>query len=114
MKDHATLIEAFVLLRERMPSKRAELRLAIVGDGPLLPAIRAKVTAAGIADAVWLPGARTDVAEILRDFSVFAMSSIAEGTPGSALEAMASGLPAVGTNVGAKLRKSSMLASPVR
>jgi glycosyltransferase involved in cell wall biosynthesis len=40
------------------------------------------------------------VAAILRSFDMFAMSSIAEGTPGSALEAMATGLPVVGTRVG--------------
>jgi sugar transferase (PEP-CTERM/EpsH1 system associated) len=100
VKDHATLVDAFVLLRERMPDRGATLRLAIVGDGPLLPALRAKVAAAGVADAVWLPGARTDIAGILRTMNVFAMSSIAEGTPGSALEAMASSLPVVGTRVG--------------
>lgn len=100
VKDHASLLAAFILLRERLPALRARLRLAIVGDGPLLPALRAQAQAAGIADLVWLPGARTDVAEILRDLAVFAMSSIAEGTPGSALEAMASGLPVVGTRVG--------------
>jgi glycosyltransferase involved in cell wall biosynthesis len=99
VKDHATLIDAFLLLRDRSPL-RPRLRLAIVGDGPLLPAMRAKAQAAGVANVVWLPGARTDVPDILRSFDVFAMSSIAEGTPGSALEAMASGLPVVGTRVG--------------
>ena len=100
VKDHASLVDAFAMLRERMPELRARLRLAIVGSGPLLPALRAKVEAAGLQDAVWLPGARTDVAALLRSFDLFAMSSIAEGTPGSALEAMASGLPVVGTRVG--------------
>ena len=100
VKDHASLVDAFLLLRERLPQLRDRLRLAIVGDGPLLAAIRAKAAAAGIADAVWLPGARTDIADILRSLDVFAMSSLAEGTPGSALEAMASGLPVVGTRVG--------------
>jgi sugar transferase (PEP-CTERM/EpsH1 system associated) len=100
VKDHATLLAAFLLLRERQPSLKERLRLAIVGDGPLLEAMRARAAAAGVSDAVWLPGARTDVADILRSFDIFAMSSIAEGTPGSALEAMASGLPVVGTRVG--------------
>jgi sugar transferase (PEP-CTERM/EpsH1 system associated) len=100
VKDHATLVDAFILLRERVPELRERLRLAIVGDGPLLAKLRAKADAAGIADQVWLPGARTDIADILRGLDIFAMSSIAEGTPGSALEAMASGLPVVGTRVG--------------
>jgi sugar transferase (PEP-CTERM/EpsH1 system associated) len=100
VKDHASLVDAFVLLRARLPEEAVRLRLAIVGDGPLLPTLRAKIQALGLADQVWLPGARADVAEILRSFDVFAMSSIAEGTPGSALEAMASGLPVVGTRVG--------------
>jgi sugar transferase (PEP-CTERM/EpsH1 system associated) len=98
VKDHATLIDAFARLRERLP--HLPLRLAIVGDGPLLEAMRARAAVLGLGDTAWLPGARTDVAQILRSLHVFAMSSIAEGTPGSALEAMASGLPVVGTRVG--------------
>jgi glycosyltransferase involved in cell wall biosynthesis len=62
--------------------------------------MRAMAATLGLQDAVWLPGARSDVAQILRSLNVFVMSSIAEGTPGSALEAMASGLPVVGTRVG--------------
>ena len=100
VKDHATLVDAFILLRARVPELRDRLRLAIVGDGPLLAKLRAKVDAASIADQVWLPGARTDIADILCGLDIFAMSSIAEGTPGSALEAMASSLPVVGTRVG--------------
>lgn len=100
VKDHATLVRAFVALRERMPALRPRLRLAIVGGGPLLAALRVQAQQAGIADACWFPGARSDVAAILRGFDIFVLSSIAEGTPGSALEAMASGLPVVGTRVG--------------
>jgi sugar transferase (PEP-CTERM/EpsH1 system associated) len=100
VKDHAGLVDAFALLRARLGGQGGNLRLAIVGDGPLLPMLREKVRALGLDGLVWLPGARSDVAAILRGFDVFAMSSIAEGTPGSALEAMASGLPVVGTRVG--------------
>ena len=99
-KDHATLLAAFVLLRARLPELAGRLRLAIIGDGPLLAALRERVAADGLDDAVWLPGARGDVADILRGASVFALSSVVEGTPGAALEAMASGLPVVGTRVG--------------
>jgi sugar transferase (PEP-CTERM/EpsH1 system associated) len=100
VKDHASLLDAFVLLRQHLPAHAARLRLAIVGDGPLLAALRARAEAAGVADVVWFPGARTDIALLLREFDIFAMSSIAEGTPGSALEAMATALPVVGTRVG--------------
>jgi len=100
VKDQASLITAFALLRERLPELRGVLRLAIVGDGPLLPALRAQAEQAGVADAVWLPGARNDIPAILRGLTVFALPSIAEGTPGAALEAMASGLPVVGSRVG--------------
>jgi sugar transferase (PEP-CTERM/EpsH1 system associated) len=100
VKNHASLIDAFVHLLSLLPSERARLRLAIVGDGPELPAIREKVSAAGIADLVWLPGARTDIADIMRGFSLFVLSSIAEGTPVTILEAMSTGLPVVATRVG--------------
>jgi sugar transferase (PEP-CTERM/EpsH1 system associated) len=100
VKDHANLIDAFIALRERLPEQRARLRLVIAGDGPLYASIAARVEAAGLGDSVWLPGARNDIPELLRSFDVFALSSIAEGTPVALLEAMASGVPVVSTRVG--------------
>jgi sugar transferase (PEP-CTERM/EpsH1 system associated) len=100
VKDHATLVQAFALLRERLPQHAGRLRLAIIGDGPLRPALARQVEEAGLLDAVWLPGARNDIAAIMQRFSVFALSSIAEGTPVTLLEAMACGLPVVSTRVG--------------
>jgi sugar transferase (PEP-CTERM/EpsH1 system associated) len=100
VKNHAGLIDAFILLRESQPEKKSRLRLAIIGNGPLFAKIETKIKEAGIADVVWLPGARDDVANLMQSFSVFAMTSIAEGTPVVILEAMASGLPIIATRVG--------------
>lgn len=98
VKNQALLIDAFILLRERLPGR--SMRLAIIGDGPLRAALQQKAQDAGLGDAVWLPGARSDIAQLMRSFSVFAMSSLAEGTPVTLLEAMACGLPVVSTAVG--------------
>lgn len=100
IKNHSGLIDAFIALIEQMPSQRNRLRLVIVGDGPLLSVIRAKVLSAGIADLVWLAGVRDDVADIMQTFSIFVMTSVTEGTPVVILEAMATGLPVVATKVG--------------
>ncbi|MGJ7915223.1 TIGR03088 family PEP-CTERM/XrtA system glycosyltransferase [Massilia sp. LXY-6] len=100
VKHHAGLIEAFALLRHMLPEQSARLRLVLVGDGPLRARLEQQVAAAGLQDCVWLAGARSDVAPVMRSFSLFALSSIAEGTPVTMLEAMASGLPVVSTAVG--------------
>ncbi|MEN3278351.1 MAG: hypothetical protein V7631_4141 [Massilia sp.] len=100
VKDQAGLIEAFALLCARQPGRRAQLRLAIVGDGPLRERLAQKAQDAGVADLVWFAGARNDIPELMRSFDLFALSSIAEGTPVTLLEAMACGLPVVATAVG--------------
>lgn len=100
VKNHVLLIDAFARLLELLPALRPRLRLALVGDGPLLALIRKKVRDIELDGMVWLPGARYDIPAILSSFSIFALPSIAEGTPGSVLEAMASGLPVVATHVG--------------
>jgi sugar transferase (PEP-CTERM/EpsH1 system associated) len=100
VKDQATLIDAFALLRKMLPEQRARLRLVLVGDGPLRGQLAQRIEQAGLQDCAWLPGARSDVAPAMRSFSLFALSSIAEGTPVTMLEAMASGLPVVSTAVG--------------
>lgn len=98
VKDQASLIEAFALLRARGANARA--RLAVVGDGPLRDKLAQKARKLGVQDLVWFPGARNDIPELMRAFDVFALSSIAEGTPVTLLEAMACGLPVVATKVG--------------
>ena len=100
VKDQASLIEAFALLVASKPEGRARLRLAVVGDGPLRDRLAQKAQALGVADLVWFPGARNDIPELMRSFDLFALSSIAEGTPVTLLEAMACGLPVVATAVG--------------
>jgi glycosyltransferase involved in cell wall biosynthesis len=100
VKNHAGLIDAFARLRALLPDLAPRLKLSIVGDGPLLPAVRRQVAELGLQDAVWLPGARADIKALLHSFSLFVLPSLAEGTPVSLLEAMASGLPVVASRVG--------------
>ncbi len=98
VKDQATLVEAFGILRGLLPQEK--LRLVLVGDGPLRTQLEAQVARLGLQDSVCFAGARSDVAPVMRSFSLFALSSIAEGTPVTMLEAMASELPVVATAVG--------------
>lgn len=100
IKNHRGLVEAFIALRALRPDLAPRLRLSIVGDGPLMGQLQTQVAAAGLADLVWLPGARNDIADLLHSFTIFALPSLAEGTPVSLLEAMACALPVVASNVG--------------
>jgi sugar transferase (PEP-CTERM/EpsH1 system associated) len=99
IKNHAGLVDAFLLLQQLVPEP-SRLRLAIIGDGPLLPLLKQKVSDAGLNQCVWLPGARSDIADIMRGFDLFVLPSLAEGTPVTVLEAMACGLPVVASRVG--------------
>jgi sugar transferase (PEP-CTERM/EpsH1 system associated) len=100
VKNHAGLVDAFARLRALLPESAPRMKLSIIGDGPLLPAVRRQVAELGLENAVWLPGARSDITALLHSFSLFALPSLAEGTPVSLLEAMASGLPVVASCVG--------------
>ncbi len=100
VKDQPTLARAFVRALERSPSARQRLRLALVGDGPLREATRRILEQAGVAHLAWMPGERSDVAQLLRGFHCFALPSLAEGISNTILEAMASGLPVIATRVG--------------
>lgn len=100
VKDHATLLRAFAIVCERSPDLRRRLRLLIVGDGPLLGELQALAGSLNIADLVWLPGPRDNVPEILRALDIFVLPSLNEGISNTILEAMASGLPVLVTDVG--------------
>ncbi len=100
VKDQVTLVRAFLRALELHPSLRERLRLVIVGDGPLRAPCQALLDAAGAADLAWLPGERNDVPELMRGLHCFVLPSLAEGISNTILEAMASGLPVIATEVG--------------
>lgn len=75
-------------------------RLRMVGEGPERDVIQRTANDAGVGDRLELPGFNSDPAAALREFDIFALSSDSEQQPISLIEAMASGLPVVSTNVG--------------
>jgi len=77
----------------------SDVELLIVGDGPLRHDLEKKVVDDQIEDVVFV-GARRDVDQIMPSADLFVLPSISEGFPITLLEAMASGLPVVATDVG--------------
>ena len=75
-------------------------RLAFVGDGPLRDPCLAMLADAGLSGQAWLPGSADNIPELMRAFDVFVLPSLAEGISNTILEAMASGLPVIATDVG--------------
>jgi glycosyltransferase involved in cell wall biosynthesis len=90
------LIDAAALLLKEMPA----VQVLIVGHGPLFEATTARAAHHGIEHAVAMPGARWDVPQVLSAIDVFALTSLWEGFPICYLEAMALGIPVVGTDAG--------------
>lgn len=95
-KGHRDALHAFLAARRQVPG----LRLVLAGAGPEEAALRALAAELGIASEVRFLGARTDVPRLMSAADFFLMASHEEGFPNAVLEAMASGLPIVATDVG--------------
>lgn len=100
VKDQLTLIKAVEWLVRQEPARRPGLRLVIAGSGELEAQLSAYIAEHGLADCVVLPGAQADVLESLLQADLFVLPSLAEGIALTILEAMACGLPVIGTRVG--------------
>ncbi|WP_422927065.1 glycosyltransferase family 4 protein [Singulisphaera sp. PoT] len=74
--------------------------LILVGHGPERHRLAERAKALKIEDRVQFTGAVANPAEILRAADVFVLPSVAEGMSNSLLEAMATGLPCVATDIG--------------
>ncbi len=91
-KNVARLLRAFAML----PAGR----LVIVGDGPERAALQALTVSLGVSDRVEFAGYHQEIAAFYARFDIFALASDTEQMPLSVIEAMASGLPVVSTDVG--------------
>jgi sugar transferase (PEP-CTERM/EpsH1 system associated) len=100
VKNQTLLARAFLIAREADPEFAAVARLVMIGDGPLRAQAQTLLDNGGAHDAAWLPGERSDVADVMRSLDCFVLPSLAEGISNTILEAMACGLPVIATAVG--------------
>lgn len=95
-KDHATFLEAAVLVQKELPG----VRFLAVGDGPLRGELVGKSRAMGLGDSLTFPGATSDPVALLSDIDLSVLTSLKEGCSNVVLESMAASLPVVVTDVG--------------
>ena len=74
--------------------------LILVGDGPERERLAAKAKSVGIDRFVHFHGVTEDPADMLKAADLFVLPSLAEGMSNSLLEAMATALPCVASNIG--------------
>lgn len=96
VKDQAALVHAAAVLRDRGD----RFRVLIVGDGPLRGELEQQVADMDLGTCVQFLGHRADVERFFAALDVYVLCSRSEGMPNTILEAMASGVPVVSTNVG--------------
>ena len=96
VKGISYLLEAASCLVQIHP----RVRVLIVGDGELRPALEEQVKALGIEDNVVFLGYRKDLPRIYADLDLVVLSSLNEGLPVSIIEAMSSAKVVVATGVG--------------
>jgi lipopolysaccharide/colanic/teichoic acid biosynthesis glycosyltransferase len=96
IKNHRLFLDAAARIAADQPAAR----FVVVGDGILRPEMERHADSLGISDRVIFTGWRQDLPRIYADLDALVVSSDNEGTPVSAIEAMVSGCPVVGTRVG--------------
>jgi len=92
VKRHTLAIDAFAQVRD------VRAHLALVGEGPLQPEVRARVERLGLSERVTFAGYRRDIPAVLAASDALLLTSEREGLNRSVLEAMASGVPVIGTD----------------
>lgn len=96
-KGHGVLLSAF----QSVFQNHRSIRLLIVGDGPLRKQLETATRQLMLDQAVIFTGIRQDIYELLQTSDIFVLpSQDREGLGVALIEAMAVGLPVIGTNLG--------------
>lgn len=96
--DNATALRAFSIVIKKLPTSR----LTITGSGTELQTLENLVSELGLQDSVIFTGRvnNNEMAELYQNSDVMVNPSLVDNMPISVLEALASGVPVVSTNVG--------------
>lgn len=94
-KNHSFLIDIFAEVLNRKPNAR----LVCCGAGNLMSAVKEKARNLGILDKIIFPGVVKNCHEFLMSMDVLVFPSLFEGFPVSVIEAEATGLPVIMSDV---------------
>jgi glycosyltransferase involved in cell wall biosynthesis len=100
VKNHLFLLRAY----QAVAGNHSNVKLLLVGRGfgndpdNSEPEIRSFIDSSGLRDKVILTGYRADVPALLGLMDIFCLTSFQEGLPISLIEAMAAGIPVIGTD----------------
>ena len=100
VKNQKILVDVFNQIRYQQPELAEKLQITIIGNGAEYQNIKQLVAHEKLQKYFLLPGVQYNIAEILNDFDIFVLPSIAEGVPMTLLEAMSMGIPSVCSRVG--------------
>ncbi|WP_373229683.1 N-acetyl-alpha-D-glucosaminyl L-malate synthase BshA [Cohnella sp.] len=95
VKRTGDVVDIFAKVNAKVPSK-----LLLVGEGPDLPKIQTKINALGLQDRVHFLGKQDDVAQVISIADLMLLPSEKESFGLVALEAMACGVPTIGSIAG--------------
>ncbi|MEY4566694.1 MAG: putative glycosyltransferase EpsF [Planctomycetota bacterium] len=95
-KNHGLLVRSAV----RILTEHPEAHFLIVGDGTERTHIENQIRELGLQHRIHMLGNRSDTPQLLAALDVFTLCSLNEANPVSILEALATGIPVVSTNVG--------------
>ena len=95
-KGLVQLVEAAAIVTRRAP----RARFVIWGEGALRADLEARIRTLGLTGRVEMRGATREPAQALKQCQIFVLASLSEASSNVVLEAMATGLPVVGTRVG--------------
>ncbi len=96
VKNHTIILEAI----SQLPRPKNK-RLTVIGDGPLKGILKWKTEVLGISSQVRFKGqvAPFEIPKYLSQSHILILASLSEGRPNVVLEAMASGLPVIASNI---------------
>ncbi|WDM20240.1 N-acetyl-alpha-D-glucosaminyl L-malate synthase BshA [Paenibacillus polymyxa] len=95
VKRVGDVLDIFEKVQRKIPAK-----LLLVGEGPDLPKIRCKIENLGLQDKVFFLGKQDQIAEVISMADVLLLPSEKESFGLVALEAMACGVPTIGSQAG--------------
>jgi len=77
-----------------------QVKFLLIGDGQLRPKIEKLIQKFNLKDSVFLTGWREDIPQVLSSIDIFMLTSLWEGLPIAALEALAASKPVIATDTG--------------